>query len=260
MNEIIPYLESNPWLLVSLCCITGYLFGSISFARIIFSGVTGEKHIEFYSEPIANTDEAFDTNFVSASLVNKRIGAKYGCMTSVADILKVAIPMLIVKFLFPSEPYYLLVAVFGMIGHYLPVYYNFIGGRGETIMLGSMFVVNWFGTLLVNLVSTILGFITGSVVVLRYAGYFLMIFWSWNHFKDWRYALFMFLMILLFVFSMRKEITRIIELRRKGLLKMTGEELSEAMFMGKGLGRAIDRYSLPALFRKLQTGRNKNAA
>ncbi len=260
MNDIIPYLESNPWLLVALCSITGYLLGSISFARVIFSGVTGEKQIEFYSEPIANSDETFDTNFVSASLVNKRLGAGYGCLTSLADILKVAIPMLIVKFLFTSEPYYLLVAVFGMIGHYLPVYYNFIGGRGETIMLGSMFVVNWFGTLLVNLVSTILGFITGSVVVLRYAGYFLMIFWSWNHFKDWMYALFMFLMILLFVFSMRKEITRIIELRKKGLLKMTGEELSEAMFMGKGLGRAIDRYSLPALFRKLQTVRNKNSA
>ena len=58
-----------------------------------------------------------------------------------------------------------------MIGHYLPVYYSFIGGRGETIMLGAMFVANWFGTLLVNVVSTILGFITGSVVVLRYAGY-----------------------------------------------------------------------------------------
>jgi hypothetical protein len=55
---------------------------------------------------------------------------------------------------------------------------------------------------------------------------------------------------------MRKEITRIIELRKKGLLVMTGEELSEAMFMGKGIGRAIDRYSLPVLYRKLRKRRN----
>ncbi len=250
MNEIIEFLESKPLLLASVCGITGYLTGSISFARIVYSSVTNEKEIEFYSEPVANSDETFDTNFVSASLVNKRIGAKYGCITSLADILKVALPMLAAKLLFTSEPYYLIIPVFGIIGHYLPVYYNFVGGRGETIMLGSMFVVSWFGTLFVNLISTILGFITGSVVVLRYAGYFLMIFWSWYYFNDWRYAAFMLIMILLFTFSMRKEIARIIELKKKGLLNMSGEELSEAMFMGKGIGRAVDRYGLPSLFRK----------
>lgn len=250
MNEVIEFLENKPLFLISICGITGYLLGSISFARMIYSAVTNEKEIRFYSEPVANSGETFDTNFVSASLVNKRIGAKYGCMTSIADILKVALPMLAVKLLFTSEPYYLIIPLFGMIGHYLPVYYNFVGGRGETIMLGSMFVVSWFGTLLVNIISTILGFITGSVVVLRYAGYFLMIFWSWHYFSDWRYAAFMFLMILLFTFSMRKEIARVIELKKKGLLNMSGEELSDAMFMGKGIGRAVDRYSLPALFKK----------
>jgi len=46
---------------------------------------------------------------------------------------------------------------------------------------------------------------------------------------------------------------------------MTREELSESMFMGKGIGRAIDRYSLPALYTKFKnrtgqnsTGENKN--
>jgi glycerol-3-phosphate acyltransferase PlsY len=258
MNEIVMFLENKPLLLISLCALTGYLTGSISFARIVYFSVTKNKEIEFYSEPVKNSDEKFDTDFVSATLVNKRVGAKYGCITSIADILKVAIPMLMVKMIFKTEPYYLIVPVFGMIGHYLPVYYNFIGGRGETIMLGSMFVVNWFGTLLVNVVSTILGFITGSVVVMRYTGYYLMIFWLWHYFHDYRYAVFMFVMNLLFVYSMRKEIARIIELRKKGLMKMTGEELSESMFMGKGIGRAIDRYSLPALYTKLKnrTGQN----
>lgn len=260
MSEIITFLETNQLLLVFICSLTGYLMGSISFARIVYYSVTNAKEIEFYSEPVVNSDETFDTNFVSASLVNKRIGAKYGCITSLADIIKVAAPALIVKLLFTTEPYFLIIMVFGMIGHYLPVYYKFIGGRGETIMLGSMFVVNWFGTLFVNAVSTILGFITGSVVLMRYAGYYLMIFWLWYHFHDYRYAVFMFLMNFLFVFSMRKEIARIIELRKKGLMKMTQEELSENMFMGKGIGRAIDRYSLPALYLKLKNKYGQNSA
>ena len=252
MNDVIIFLESKPLLLSFLCALAGYLFGSISFARIVYYSVTKSREIEYYSDPVKGSDETFDTDFVSASLVNKRIGAKYGCITSVADILKVAVPMLIAKLLFKSEPWYLIIPVFGMIGHYLPVYHGFTGGRGETVMLGSMFVVNWFGTLIVNIISTILGFITGSVIILRYAGYILMIFWLWYWFNDYRYALFMFLMNFLFWFSMRKETARFYELKKKGLLKMTEEELSESMFMGKGLGRAIDRYSLPVLLKRFR--------
>jgi len=252
MNDIILFLESKPLLLSFLCALTGYLFGSISFARIVYYSVTKSREIEYYSDPVKGSDETFDTDFVSATLVNKRIGAKYGCITSVADILKVAVPMLIAKLLFKSEPWYLIIPVFGMIGHYLPVYHGFIGGRGETVMLGSMFVVNWFGTLFVNIISTILGFITGSIIILRYTGYILMIFWLWYYFNDYRYAVFMFLMNFLFWFSMRKEVARFYELKKKGYLKMTEEELSESMFMGRGIGRAVDRYSLPVLFKKIR--------
>ena len=259
MNEIITFLEAKPILLSILCALTGYLTGSISFARLVYYSVTKSKKIEFYSDPVKGSDETFDTDFVSASLVNKRIGAKYGCLTSIADILKVAVPMLIARVIFKTEPYYLIIPVFGMIGHYLPLYNGFVGGRGETVMLGSMFVVNWFGTLLVNAVSTILGFLTGSIIVLRYTGYILMIFWLWYYFDDFRYAVFMFLMNFLFWFSMRKEVARFYELKKKGLLRMTQEELSVEMFMGKGIGKAIDNYSLPVLLGKLKCKiRNKH--
>lgn len=252
MNEIVFFLENRPLLLAILCALTGYLMGSISFARIVYYSVTRSKEIEFYSDPVKGSDETFDTDFVSASLVNKRIGAKYGCITSIADILKIAVPMLVVRYIFKTEPYYLIVPVFGMIGHYLPVYHGFIGGRGETVMLGSMFVVNWFGTLLVNAVSTVIGFITGSVILLRYTGYMLMIFWLWYFFEDYRYAVFMFLMNFLFWFSMRKEVKRYYELYKKGYMRLTQEELSKEMFMGRGIGRAIDNYSLPMLYKKLK--------
>ncbi|MRR18749.1 glycerol-3-phosphate acyltransferase [bacterium] len=257
MNEGIAYLESHPILTILICAITGYLMGSISFARIVFRGVTKEKEPEAYSEPIAGTDEKFDTDFVSASLVNKRIGARYGCLTSVADMLKVILPTLGTKLLLTSEPYFLIVTIFAMIGHYLPVYHHFKGGRGETIMLGSMIVFNWVGTIIVFCISTVLGFVTGSVVVLRYAIYFLMVFWLWHHYHDWRYALGMFILIGLFIFSMRKELALIAELRKRGLMNDTNEELSEKMFMGRHLGRAVDRYSIPALLKKLRSDKTE---
>jgi hypothetical protein len=103
----------------------------------------------------------------------------------------------------------------------------------------------------VNILSTLLGFLTGSVVVLRYTGYILMIFWLWHHYNDYRYALCMFLLNFLFWFSMRKEVARFYELYKKGLMNLTQEQLSEEMFMGRGIGRAIEKYSLPSIYRKI---------
>ncbi len=145
-----------------------------------------------------------------------------------------------------------------MIGHNFSVYYGFTGGRGESAILGIILVINWFGLLLANAAS-ILGFITGSVLVVRWGAYVILIFWLWYYFRDWRYALFMILVNFFFWLSMRKDLARFTELKKKKGLAFTEEEVSEFILMGKGLGRALDRYGLPALFKKIKnkTGQKK---
>jgi acyl phosphate:glycerol-3-phosphate acyltransferase len=252
MNEAIAFFLQKPWLLTILCSLSGYLIGSVSFARIVYFIVTKKRRIESFSEPVPHSEEIFESDLVSATLVTKKIGARYGCMTSFADMLKVAVPTLLVKLLFISEPYFLLTALFGVIGHNLPVYYRFKGGRGESSILGILLVINWTGLLLVNLAATILGFVTGSVLVVRWGGYVLMIFWLWYCFNDWRFALFMILINFFFWFSMRKDLSRFIELKRKKGIEFTEEDVSQFILMGKSLGRALDRYSLYAVYKNLK--------
>jgi len=252
MNEVIAFLIQKPWLLAIICCVTGYLIGSVSFARIVYFIVTKNRKIEPFSEPVPHSEETFESDLVSATLVTKKIGARYGCITSIADMLKVAVPTLLVRLIFTSEPYYLLTALFGVIGHNLPVYYRFKGGRGESPILGILLVINWFGLLLVNLSATVLGFVTGSVLVVRWGGYVLMIFWLWYYFNDWRYALFMILINFFFWFSMRKDLARFIELKKKKGIEFTEEDVSQFILMGKSLGRALDKYSLFAVYKKLK--------
>ena len=253
MNELIIFLENKPLLLSLLCAVTGYLIGSVSFARIINYLVTRDREITAFSEPVPHSDEVFESDIVSATLVTKKIGARYGCMTSIADMLKVALPVLAARLLFTDEPYYLIVGLFGVIGHNLPAYYNFKGGRGESPILGILLVINWFGLLIVNILSIILGFITGSVLVLRWSGYVLMIFWLWYYFNDYRFAVFMVLINFFFWFSMRKDLARFIELKKKRGISFSEEDVSEFIVMGRGLGRALDRYSLRALLKRLFT-------
>ena len=257
MSDLVTFLPEKPWLLAIICSATGYLIGSVSFARIVYFVVTKNKKIGSFSEAVPHSDETFESDLVSATLVTKKIGAKYGCMTSVSDMLKVALPTLLAKLLFPSQPYYLLTALFGVIGHNLPLYYRFKGGRGESPILGILLVINWFGLLLVNLAATILGFITGSVLVVRWGGYVLMIFWLWYYFNDWRYALFMILINFFFWFSMRKDLSRFIELKRKKGMEFTEEDVSQFILMGKSLGRALDKYSLFAFYKKLKNKSRK---
>jgi glycerol-3-phosphate acyltransferase PlsY len=172
-------------------------------------------------------------------------------------MVKVALPMLLVKLAFDSQPFFLLVALFGVAGHNMPLYYGFRGGRGESPIIGSLLVISWAGLLLTNLASVVLGFITGSVLVMRWGAYFLMPFWLWHQSHDWRYVLFMVLLILLFWFSMRKDLARFRELKRNRGSRFTEEEVSEFILMGKTPGRMLERYSLFAIVRRMNLRRKR---
>jgi glycerol-3-phosphate acyltransferase PlsY len=251
MNEILAFAGNHPWLTALVCSVAGYLTGTVSSARIVYFLATGRWKIEPFAEPVPGSGEVFESDLVSATLVNKKLGAKYGCITAIADMLKVALPMLLVKLAFDEQPYHLLVALFGVAGHNFPVWYGFKGGRGESSIIGSLLVTSWSGYLLANLASVILGFITGSVLVMRWGAYFLMPFWLWFQFRDWRYVVFMVLMVLLFLISMRKDLARFTELKRKRGSKFTEEEVSEFILMGKSPGRMLDRYSLYSLLQRM---------
>jgi len=252
MNEITSLLENRPLLLIFLCSITGYLIGSVSFARIIHYFATGVRKFEPFTEPVPHSEETFESDLVSATTVTRKLGARYGCITSIADMIKVAAPVMAAKLILTNEPYYLLVALFGVIGHNASLYYNFTGGRGESPIIGSLLVINWFGLIIVNIASVILGFITGSVLVIRWSGYVLMIFWLWYYFQDLRFAVFMILINFFFWFSMRKDLARFYELKKKKGLTFSEEDVSEFVLMGKGLGRALDKYSLYSLYRRIK--------
>ncbi len=256
MNEAFFYLESHPLLTAVICSVAGYLIGSMSSARLVYFLATGKRTIEPFAEPVPHSDETFESDLVSATLVTKKLGAKYGCITSLADMVKVALPTLLAKLIFTTEPYFLLVALFGVIGHNLPVWYGFRGGRGESPIIGALLVINWFGLIITNLAAIVLSFITGSVLVMRWGAYVLMIFWLWYYFHDWRYGLFMIIVNFFFWFSQRKDLLRFSDLKKNKGLEFSEEDVSEFILMGKTPGKMLDRYGLPAIFRRM-SGNNK---
>ncbi len=224
--------------------------GSVSTARLIYTMVTGSRDYAAFAESIPHSEEKFESDLVSATWVNRKLGKRYGCLTAILDMMKVALPTLLVKLLFPSQPYLLLTALFGVLGHNYPVYHRFRGGRGESPLLGALFVINWFGVLIANALAAILGYLTASILVMRWGGYVLLIFWYWYYFEDPYYVGFMVLANGLYFFSMRKDLARFQELKKDKGIKFTEEDVSDFILMGKSSGRFLDKYGLYFVLRR----------
>lgn len=242
-------IAEKTWLFLLLAALTGYLVGSISFARIVSLLFNKSGKVKKIERKIPDTDITLESDAVAATAVTLSLGKKYGCLTAVLDLFKVVPPVWFFLHFFPDSHAFLLSAFFGMLGHVYPLYHRFKGGRGQAPLIGALLVINWFGVLIANGAAVILGYLSGSVLVMRWGWMVMMIAWFALYFRDPYYVIYIALSNILFFFSMRKELATSIKIGRAR--KSTQEEVSEFMLMGRGLGRFIDRYGLPALIKRI---------
>ena len=78
-----------------------------------------------------------------------------------------------------------------------------------------------------------------------------MIFWYWIYFDSIYYVIFMVIANFLFWFSMRHDLGTFAKLKEVDDLEVSEEAVSDFLLMGKGMGRFLDNYGLPALIRKI---------
>jgi glycerol-3-phosphate acyltransferase PlsY len=131
-------------LLLSLVILlSGYLVGSVSFARIVGKLVLPGENLERSTVQVKGTSEYVSFRSVSATTIRARAGAKYGVLTSLLDVLKAAVPIAITLYFLDSQAYTYLLSGSVILGHDFPVYYKFRGGRGVSCFLGSLMFFDW---------------------------------------------------------------------------------------------------------------------
>jgi glycerol-3-phosphate acyltransferase PlsY len=243
--EIVPAL---------LAAVTGYLLGSISFARLIARRVTPGADISRIVEPVPRSSATFETDSVSATAVRVHVGTRYGCLTAVLDMAKVALPVLAFRLWFPDQPAYLIAAAAGLVGHDWPLYHRFKGGRGESTIYGALLVIDPLGVVITNAIGALLGIVLGQLLVLRWAGMVLMIPWLGLRTGEWAPVLYMLFVNAVYWYAMSPELRQFFDLLGEGS-DPTQEELAEFLGMGVRLGRFLDQYSAPALIARLRSGR-----
>jgi acyl phosphate:glycerol-3-phosphate acyltransferase len=239
----------DPLIVVGVA-IVAYLFGSLSFARIVARLAKPDLELGRIEVPMPN-GEVFVSDSVSATALRMTLGARFGLLVVLLDALKVAIPMLIARAAFPEEPYFLVIAAAALVGHVWSLYHRFTGGRGESVIYGALLVIDPVAVVGTTLLGTVAGFIAGNILVLRWAGMVLLIPWLWVATGDPRYALFVLFADAVFVWAMRPELGQYGAWKAKGI-DPSNEEIAIEYGMGARLGRALDRYGLiPALVRRL---------
>jgi glycerol-3-phosphate acyltransferase PlsY len=242
------------WRIAVGAAIVGYLLGSISFARIAVR-LSGKPVDVGHWEVRLPSGETFTSDIVSATSIRLALGPRYGCLVSMLDMAKVALPTLALRLWAPTEPYFFIVAAAGVIGHNYPLFHRFRGGHGESAIIGGMLVIDPVALVATTVLGFGVGFLAGSILVVRWAGLLLLVPWLWLSTGDpWALGYIVFVLAAYFWASTR-------DLRQyRGIISRgtfpTNEQIATEIGMGRGLGRALDRYGLlPAVVRAVRRSR-----
>jgi acyl phosphate:glycerol-3-phosphate acyltransferase len=109
----------------TLIVIAAYLFGSFPTAYVIHKIKKGDDIRNYGSGNVGGTN------------VTRTLGAAYGVITIIVDIIKGFIPVLVLYLIYPGDLVLLsVVSVAVVLGHDFPVYIKFKGGKGIAASFG----------------------------------------------------------------------------------------------------------------------------
>lgn len=137
--------------------LSGYLIGSVSFARLIFKKLAPEKPPTLIVTPTTDENEKFVSHAIGATNVMITFGPKWGMLTTFLDAMKAFIPVLALRLIFPEDKFHLVCAVFVLIGHLWPVWHRFSGGGGNSSIMGMLLAISPVGLIITHGVGMIVG-------------------------------------------------------------------------------------------------------
>jgi glycerol-3-phosphate acyltransferase PlsY len=226
-----------------LSAVGAYLLGSISFARFFNKLAAPDKELVDLERPIAGTDLTFREHGIGASAVGNGVSGKAGCLVGFLDMAKVFIPTLVLRLLYPDQPYHLIAASMGMVGHNWPIYYRFRGGHGYSTAYGGALAVDWLGALISAVAGFVIGlFILKSFVFVFIGGLLVLIPWFWFTKHDLWYVAYAVVVNVSFILALVPDIRQGLELQKQMTRKSTLREDMMGNPMGKGLLRMADKY------------------
>jgi glycerol-3-phosphate acyltransferase PlsY len=228
---------------IIICIVGGYLLGSISTARVVTKIVSPGTKLEEVDLPDANTGGTFTLNTVGATTASVILGPRIGGIIGILDILKGVIPALIIRLVFPDQPYFLFLGTAIIIGHIWPLYYRFRGGGGLSPALGILLVLDPLGSLISVLVAFILGiFIIREISFTVMGGPWLFIIWIAVRTGNWVYIVFSVLINMILLIAVLPDIRIHLKAQKDGKTNLSSS--MDTIPMGRMMKKMMDKMGL----------------
>ena len=222
-------------IIILAVAIITYLVGSISFSRIVTRIWTrGQKDVTQFEKVVPETGERYKVMNVGAETVSSELGAGAGMTVSLLDMIKIILPTLACRLLFPDQPIVMITAALGgLIGHIWPLYYRFHGGQGFSAIIGGLLVIDPLAVLVAPLAGLFLGIVVLRNMIVAATGWvMLLIPWLWWRFHgDPLYIVYALIINVIFVVGMIPYIKKVRQAMKEG--KTIGHLVSSPM--GRGL-------------------------
>jgi glycerol-3-phosphate acyltransferase PlsY len=233
-------------IIASINLLISYLLGSVSFARLVVKIWTGKDVTEF-EVSVDGTDEKYKAISVGGNTVSTVLGPKGGMIVAILDILKIILPTLAFKLLYPEQPAYsLIAAIGGLIGHIWPIYYQFHGGSGFSAILGGLLVINWPAALILPIAGLFLGMLVlRNMIVASLSWIWLLIPWFWWRTNgDMAYILYAIAVNIIFLLAMYPEYQTAMKYKKEGRYLEYGMGSLKAHPMGRGMLRMARFFNI----------------
>lgn len=229
------------WPLITL--VTSYLIGSISTSRLVFRLLAPGKPMQDLELRVPDSDDVYTVTATGASAASMVLGTRAGCVIGLLDMLKAAVPTLLLRLLRPDQPIFLLAALAVMAGHNWPIFHRFKGGRGVSAVYGSLFVIDPLGAFVVSFAGLVFGLVVVRDFIVAYlSGLWLLIPWLWWRTGQAAYVAYAIAANVLFTLAMIPDLQQYIRVRQKGRIEM--DDVMEMTPMGRGMLKIMDKLHL----------------
>jgi glycerol-3-phosphate acyltransferase PlsY len=226
-----------------LALLVGYLLGAIPVSRVISRLLGRKEELESIEVPIPGTEETYKVTSTGAAAASMKLGPRVGCTIGLLDILKVALPTLAFRLLYPDQYYFLIAATAGMIGHNWPVFNRFQGGRGISAAYGGLLVVDFLGAIVSALAGLLFGlFVLRDFILAYMAGLWFVIPWLWFTTHDLVYVGYAVIINILFFVAMIPDLRQYQKARKEGNVDMSAVLATTPM--GRGMMKIMERFHL----------------
>jgi acyl phosphate:glycerol-3-phosphate acyltransferase len=228
--------------LILLSAAVGYLIGSLSFSRVLSKIISPDIDLHHFGYRDEKND-IFVERLPTATTVSMALGWKAGCFVSVMDMIKVFLPVLVFRWLYPDQYYFLIVAVFGLVGNNWPVYYRFKGGSGISAIYGGLLAVDPLAVPVTVFAGFLVGMILLRSMILAFVmPLLLLIFWFWFRTQDPAYVIYSTAIILLYAATLIPDILKYLKARESA--PISERAVMETMPMGRGMLKMMDKLRL----------------